>query len=245
MNNSPFVVYVDESGDQGLDNFDPGNPIFSLCAAVYAREHYLAKELPTFAELKFRHWWHDAVVFHSYKIRQRLGHFKSLSEAKDLDLFLTSMTDFFQKSVCTIVAAAIDKPRHKQQYFNPADPYSLAIEFILERTYLLIRDRCKADETTMFVFERRGRADDKRVEERFQKICAGANFLGKPLPFAICFAGKEENITGLQVADLIAYPIARYVETRNDDRKDWACIKHLFRKSPSGKIDGWGLKVFP
>jgi hypothetical protein len=245
MGNSPFIVYVDESGDQGLKNFDPANPVFCLCAAVYEREQYLKNDLPALSEIKFRHWWHDAVIFHSYKIRQKVHPFQSLKDTKNAEAFMASAVEFFEKSTATLVAAAIDKPRHAAQYVNPSDPYELSLQFVLERTFGHIRKRCSPGDKTVFVFEKRGKADDIRTEKRFAKVVAGVNAWNRPLPFLSTFAWKEENIAGLQVADLAAYSISRYVETKREDRKDWACLKHLLRKSPAGNIDGWGLKVFP
>ena len=47
------------------------------------------------------------------------------------------------------------------------------------------------------------------------------------------------------MADLAAYPIARFVETDDGDRMDWKSILPRIRKGPFGKIDGYGLKIFP
>lgn len=245
MGQSSFIVYVDESGDIGMDNFDPAYPIFALCAAVYQQDDYFNHDLQALSRLKFKHWWHDAVVFHSHKIRNKLAPFDILKEPAVARALVEDISHFFAASKATLIAAAIDKPRHKAQYAAPQHPYDLALKFVLERSCKHLAELLNADDEVMFVFEKRGKQEDKLLAAKFHEIAAGANFWGGRMPFRLSFAAKEENITGLQIADLAAYPIARYAETRNDERKDWQAIKARIRTGPNGVIDGWGLKIFP
>ena len=223
---------------------DPRFPIFVLCAALYTTDDYLSHDLPALSRLKFQHWWHDAVVFHSYKIRKKTAQFSILSDAEKAGEFMLGISEFFEKSPVTLIAAAIDKPKHKRQYRDPAHPYNMALQFIQERIFLHIQRHLKPDEQVMFVFEKRGRTEDALLREKFE-LFNERNACNATFPFTLSFAGKEENISGLQVADLAAYPIARYVETRRADRRDWQSILPRIRKRPDGAIDGWGLKIFP
>jgi hypothetical protein len=50
---------------------------------------------------------------------------------------------------------------------------------------------------------------------------------------------------GLQLADLAAYPIARRVINAKAANPAYDALRPLIRKSPAGKVEGWGLKVFP
>lgn len=50
---------------------------------------------------------------------------------------------------------------------------------------------------------------------------------------------------GLQFADLAAYPIARHVIDPVKPNPAYDILKKKFRRSPQGKIEGWGLKLFP
>lgn len=88
-----------------------------------------------------------------------------------------------------------------------------------------------------------GRTEDALLLEKFGLYCE-RNAWNRHLPFRAVFAAKEENISGLQVADLAAYTVARFVQTGNGDRPDWKAIEPRFRRGPKG-IFGWGLKVFP
>ena len=244
MPKGPFIAYADESGDVGVSNFDPKYPVFVLCVALYRIEDYLTKDLPTLSRLKFQHWWHDAVVFHSHKIRNKVHPFQALRDPEKAAPFHEAIGKFFESSTVTLIASAIDKDRHKKQYKTPDHPYNMSLQFCLERTWGHLHNKLKSGEELAFVFEKRGKTEDALLEEKFYYYAAH-NAWNQKLPFIARFAAKEENITGLQVADLAAYPIARHVETNDENRKDWKAIFPRIRKGPSGKIDGYGLKIFP
>ena len=78
------------------------------------------------------------------------------------------------------------------------------------------------------------------VESAMAKT-AGAGELGLEL----VFADKKANSSGLQLADLTARPIGRHVLNPEQRNRAWEIIEQKFRRSTSGKVDGWGLKVFP
>lgn len=60
----------------------------------------------------------------------------------------------------------------------------------------------------------------------------------------IRFMDKKHNSTGLQVADLVAYPIARHVVKPDQPNRAYELIEPKIR-SYRGRIYGYGLKVFP
>lgn len=240
-----YIAYFDESGDHGLTAIDPAFPAFVLCGCVYGIDDYLKIEAPAFSTMKFDTFGHDAVVMHSREIRKRLGPFKILQDDKVRKKFLGEIASFFKASKTTIIAAAIDKERHKNQYTHPVDPYDIALIFCLERLYGYLSDRNEVDTAMACIFEQRGEEEDRRLAKTFRAACAGANQWGKKFPFEIIFANKQQNMPGLQIADLAAYPIARHVIDPDAVNPAFKVISPLFRRSGNGKIIGWGLKVFP
>ena len=56
--------------------------------------------------------------------------------------------------------------------------------------------------------------------------------------------GKDANLAGLELADLVVTPIGRHVLGK-PDREDYAIVESKYRRSPSGHIDGYGLMVLP
>ncbi len=245
MARSPFTVYFDESGDHGLRNIDTEFPIFVLCAALYRIEDYLRHDCPLFSDIKFKLWWHDTVVFHSYEIRKQSGDFAALANAANRNKFFEEITNFFAQSKVTLIAGAINKQALRDRYVAPQNPYDVSLMFCLERVYGHLISHGGADTTTTCIFEARGAKEDADLKKRFSEICSGNNQWRRALPFQAVFTSKKANLPGLQVADLAAYATARHVQHPNRERMDWSCIEPRFRRGPNGRILGWGLKIFP
>ncbi len=244
MPQSSYIAYFDESGDHGLVNIDANFPVFVLCGCVFHIPTYLTTDLGRFSGIKFAYFAHDAVVFHSREIRKQLGPFQILSNAATRANFMNDIAAFYQNSAFTIIAAGIDKVAHKRQYKYPADPYGISLLFCLERLYGHLKDKGEDGHSVTCVFERRGDNEDNALAAEFASICAGANQWG-PLPFRMVFASKQTNMPGLQIADLAAYPIARHIMNPAVVNPAYNAVSQRFRKSPWGKVSGWGLKVFP
>lgn len=58
-------------------------------------------------------------------------------------------------------------------------------------------------------------------------------------------ADKKTISTGLQIADLIARPIGLRILRPDQPNRAYDIIAKKLRRSPSGGVEGWGLKVFP
>jgi Protein of unknown function (DUF3800) len=139
----------------------------------------------------------------------------------------------------TVIAAVIDKAKHVTRYKDPANPYEMALAFCLERLRLWLRDHGQADRTTHIMFEKRGKAEDDKLELEFLRLTRGEDM------FAARFMDKKHNSTGLQLADLVAHPIGRHVIDPQQPNRAFQLIEPKFRRSAAGRVSGYGLKVFP
>jgi hypothetical protein len=97
------------------------------------------------------------------------------------------------------------------------------------------------------IIEKRGQKEDKKLDEHFQRLLArGTGYVSADrlmaLNMKIEFVDKKENINGLQMADLLAYPIARYVIDKDRANPAFEQLEPKFYKK-GGKR--YGLKVFP
>ena len=239
-----FLVFVDESGDHGLDTIDPSYPVFVLAFCIIRKEHYARHLLPAVTEFKFRHFGHDQVVLHERDIRKDLGPFAILREPSKKAAFLNELSGLVEGAELTILASVIRKDRLIGRYARPANPYEIALGFGLERVQMCLNRR-GAVGTTVVVMECRGRREDNELELEFWRICSGANFAGSQLQFVPNFVPKQANVPGLQVADLVARPIGRVVLDPTQSNRAYEVIERKLDRSPSGVIHGWGLKVFP
>ncbi|MEQ8406590.1 MAG: DUF3800 domain-containing protein [Oceanicaulis sp.] len=245
MKRSDFIVYVDETGDHGMEKINPTAPVFALCAVLYKTSEYLEGDLPSLTRLKFDLWGHDAVVLHNRSIRRKVKPFQACKDPQKRDLLYSRIAQFFGDSKCAIVCAAVYRPRHRAAYAEPENPYALTVRFVLERVFGAVQGHGGANRITDFIFESRGDEEDKQVRSWFARACEGHNKWGRKLPFRLHFAPKFTNMVGLQVADLAAYPIAKHVEAPDVQRPDWDAVEPRIRRSATGEILGWGLKIFP
>lgn len=234
-----YIAFIDESGDTGMKNIDSDAPYFALTAAIYRTEQYIQTELPLMTRIKLDFWGHDGVIFHDYDIKKKNGPFKILIDSMERERFWEALCNQFRETPAKLISAVIHKGDHKKQYHDPVDPYELCIQFVLERTYMM------TGKGTRVVFESRGRAEDKIVRQWCEDICGGKNYHRKQYGFDIHFATKSSNCEGLQMADLACQPILHYVRKRDTERPDWLAVRAAVRCNGGGKIEGYGLKIFP
>jgi hypothetical protein len=76
---------------------------------------------------------------------------------------------------------------------------------------MFLKDKNQINNLTHIVVEGRGKSEDKDLELAFRRISDQASLQGEIYPFDIKFANKATNSCGLQIADLVAHPIARHV----------------------------------
>lgn len=70
---SNYIVYVDESGDHGMQTLDQNYPMFVLAFCVFHKRHYCEKVIPALQKFKFNHMGHDLVGLHELEIRKEKG----------------------------------------------------------------------------------------------------------------------------------------------------------------------------
>ena len=93
--------------------------------------------------------------------------------------------------------------------------------------------------------EARGAKEDKELELEFRRICDGANFFHKPLPFDMIIADKKTNSEGMQFADLTARPIGVSVLRPSQQNRAMEVLDGKFYRDGGGNKSGMGLKIFP
>lgn len=245
MQFSDYIIYVDESGDHGLHAIDPHYPIFVLNFCIFEKRAYVERVVPEFQSFKFRHFGHDQVILHEHAIRKQRPPFAFLSKRSRRDGFMNDLSTIIEAIPVTMIAAVIDKRKLNHRYAIPANPYELALLFCLERAYRFLTERGQHAPTTHIVAESRGRREDSELKEAFEGFCRGDNWLGADFPFVLEFAHKRSNAAGLQLADLTARPIGLSVLRPDQPNRAWEVIRTKLRASPEGRIDGYGLKVFP
>ena len=252
---SDYIVYVDESGDHGMESMDPSFPIFVLAFCVFRKDEYVTKVVPAVQMLKFKYFGHDVVILHEHEIRKQTGPFKILRDRELRAAFMQDVARLIDDVPFVVLAAVIDKISLKHKYATPGNPYGLAVEFLLERLWFYLRDQGSQGGLTHVVFEGRGSREDKDLELSFRQACSSENpyrqatwsnrTTGEELSFEPLFVPKLCNSSGLQLADLVARPIGRHRLNPSQENRAYAIVERKLRRSPDGKVEGWGLKCFP
>ena len=206
---------------------------------------YIDRLVPAFQRLKFAFWGHDGIVLHGHEIRKAQGDFNILLNAKTRTAFLDGLSGVIEAADFTIIAVVIDKQRHIERYAQPIDPYKIALRFCLERLQYWLSEYGQADHLTHVQVERRGTAEDARLELEFRRICDGHNHFGKMPNLDIRFMDKKHNSTGLQFRGLVAHLIGRHVINPDQPNRAFDILEAKFRRGPSGQVTGYGLKIFP
>lgn len=247
---SPYIVYVDESGDHSLTSIDKGYPVFVLAFCVFHKEHYSTGIVPAMEQLKFRNFGHDMVVLHEAEIRKEITPFDGFLNKAHKDFFVNELNSLILESKFILISSAILKEQLHQKVSKDTNAYHLALLPCLESLYDLLVEKGQEQKQTYVVVECRGKKEDDALELEFRRICDGANKFGKNLPFIIVLADKKTNSTGLQFADLVARPIGRHLLNREQPNRAFDVLRAKFYceggRSKVGKAyEGWGLKILP
>lgn len=239
-------MFLDESGDHSLDKIDQQYPVFTLAGCIFEKEYYQSTAVPLINKLKIDIFGNKEIVLHSYDIRKSKGDFKELLNPIKRNEFIERMNKLMSTLEFTIISSCIRKNLLVDKYPKPNDPYDLAFSFLIER---YVNFLIQADAVGEFSLESRGRKENSDLMDVYNLYKTTGNKYCYPFLFnavidGISFVEKVKNINGHQIADLVAYPIARHC-MRSDNNPAFNVIKNKFRRSNYGEMQGFGYKEFP
>jgi len=247
---SKYIVYVDESGDHGMQTVDEQYPLFVLAFYVFHKRHYSEQVVSALEKFKFNYFGHDQVILHENEIRKEKGAFTIFRNREQKLQFLDELTDIIEYSNFILISCVIDKRSLRKQINTGTNPYHIALGFCVEALYEFLREKEQHEKKTFVVVECRGKKEDDDLELEFRRICDGNNHLNHPLPFEVLFSDKKAMSSGLQLADLVARPIGLSVLRPGQENRAFEVLKRKFYcnggRSGVGKdYEGLGLKVYP
>jgi hypothetical protein len=242
-----FALFMDESGDHNLRSIDQNFPVFCLVGCIFERDYYHRIVRPRVDAFKLRFWNTTQVILHSREIRKHHGVFSFLDNENRRQEFYEALNDLMRGLECTILAVVILKQAHLNEYgLQARHPYHLSLEFILERYSLMMRRRGIGG-TGYILAESRGEREDHLLKAEYQRLREGGTFyqdLSNITGFWM--EKKAKNIVGLQIADLVAYPIAAKVLRPEVEQKAFDALLEKIDAAPQdGSFLGYGLKIFP
>ncbi|MBQ4503702.1 MAG: DUF3800 domain-containing protein [Alistipes sp.] len=241
-----YYLFLDECGDQNLANFDPSFPIFTLCGIVLSEEQLqiLSSQIN---DLKKAFWGDKKIILHSRDIRKCQNGFELFFNLETKQSFYERINEILGQDIYTIICCAILKEPYIRQYGKLNDVYGQSLSFIMERTVFYLDGVKKSNIELTTIIEKRGKKEDSSLLAYYNSLIDRGTYWVTADRIKSYFKNfqmkaKQDNIIGLQVADLIAYPITRHILDENAVNLSFDIIKrNIYTKGD--KL--YGMKVFP
>ncbi len=169
------------------------------------------------------------------------------------------MLGLFRDLDYTVITAVVDKPALIQKYqVWRNDPYHYGMEILLERFVRWLKERAAVGDV---MAEARGKKEDTQLKDAFSGLASGKADHITAVDCRGCLTSgqlklreKRANVAGLQIADMIAQPSFQDFKARHlglppatGFGAQLAAILNAtkYRRSSSGRIDGFGRKWLP
>ena len=241
-----YYLFLDECGDQNLANFDPSFPIFTLCGIVLSEEQLqiLSSQIN---DLKKDFWGDKKIILHSRDIRKCQNGFEIFFNLETKQSFYERINEILGQNIYTIICCAILKEPYIRQYGKLNDVYGQSLSFIMERTVFYLDGVKRSNIELTTIIEKRGKKEDSSLLAYYNSLIDRGTYWVTADRIKSYFKNfqmkaKQDNIIGLQVADLIAYPITRHILDENAVNLSFDIIKrNIYTKGD--KL--YGMKVFP
>ncbi len=243
-----YKLFLDESGDHGLLSINKDFPVFLLCGVLFTEDDY-ENTRQSINKLKQFIWGNKEVIFHSRDIRKCEKEFQKLFDLELKKYFYEELNKIITDSKFTIIASAIDKQALLKNFFMDEgvnEVYEIALSFLFDNA-ITVLENLDPDATLSFILEMRGKKEDKQLGNYFKRIIERGtgvvtlDQIGRFKP-TFQFVDKKQNINGLQLADLIAYPIARFVIEPERANPAFDLLEPKIYRT----VNGWdGLVIYP
>jgi len=249
MNSNKHILFLDETGDHGLSYVDKNFPLFLLAGCLFAEEELkrVENEINNF---KKEFFGTTEVILHSRSIRKCEDSFQILFDLKIKEEFYKKLNKIIKDANFIIIGSGVNKEEHIKKYGKGAkDPYNIALSFIIERLIFCL-DRKGTNTIVDIKIEKRGRVEDQQLLNQYNKILDKGTYyvsserLKKRINSFESFY-KKDNIIGLQIADLCAYPLARHILYPKQPYPPFDILKTKIYSDKKGNFNGYGLKIFP
>ena len=231
-----------------METFSPTFPIFTLCGILIRNDRiaYVEEQLNN---LKQMFWGDRKIILHSRDIRKCQNGFEKLFDLDVKQRFYEVVNQLLsQRDIYVIVSCSILKEPYIRQFGKLNDVYGLSLSFILERAIFCIDNQCSEKNGCITaIVERRGKREDRNLRNYYHQLLEKGTYWVttdrmKDRMDRLDFKWKTDDVAGLQIADLIAYPLTRYVLNPKAVNPAYDVLKeNIFREDD--KL--MGLKIFP
>lgn len=249
------TVFIDECGTHALTSKDSFRA-FSL-AAVVVRDSELEDFDDRWKAWKKIYLGSSEKLVHEPDLRKRKGAFycdgNAQRQANAVANLSTVIGDLPFSGICCVLlrdkyVAEFGDERLDESL--PQHAYLMTLHFLAERIALALQHEFGGAKGRL-VFEARGPKEDASLQYEFARLfldgtsyLSDAYFRHQFFP-GLQFLNKEDNVSGLQIADLLARPCAEKALEPSSDPARWSAFQ---RKLCAGRFTAnsiLGLKVLP
>jgi len=212
---SLYRIYIDEVGNHDLKSADnPNERFLSLTGVIFTSEYLKTTVIPVLNSIKenlFKPDPDEPIIFHRKDIINTRGPFKVLCNSKIHEYFNMWLLDSLTNWEYFIFTVVIDKLQHREQYkVWTYEPYHYCLKVLLERYVLFLQDVNSLGDVLV---ESRGGKEDRKLKDSYARLYKDgteyikASHLQKYLTSSqLKLRHKRDNVAGLQICDLVAYP---------------------------------------
>jgi hypothetical protein len=246
------ILFVDESGTPPPPSRQGEDSLFVL-GGIVVPEDYWSKLAADLRRLKEHYSIEGEIKWRHFAVEKPQGKQHSLSH-------LTSAhkeelrTKLYQtigayKSIRLICVATNASLAYRQPYIHNADDlYWYSYKQLTERFQYYLQDLQRTvgqHVNGIIVCDHRAPKDDIRLRELHQQLLDGNKWTYSSYQNLIegLFIAPSHLSIGIQFADMVAGAVFRNFKAK--DSRYFKQIEGSFRKSPTGKLDGFGLVKWP
>ncbi|MEM7327900.1 MAG: DUF3800 domain-containing protein [Pseudomonadota bacterium] len=258
-----YRLYLDEVGTDGVNHLHKDRHRYLSLTGVVMKLGQVNADLTTrLNTIKFEILGHDPddhINLHRSDIVGRKGPFQVLRDPVVSARFDAALLDAFRNVDYRVITVIIDKAwMLRQSHWRKNHPYHWLMEVLAEKYVLFLKD---LDTIGDIMPESRGRKKDGLLQDAYELVRNDGTYFVPANEFQqrlrakkLKFRTKTDNISGLQMCDLLAHPSHMYCRE---------CDRHLvqlgpyarqiadilrdakYHRSNYGRVAGYGMKRFP
>jgi hypothetical protein len=256
-------LYVDEVGNADMkSSADPNHRFLGLTGVILGLEHETTVVTPSLVALKKKYFekpGQPLPVLHRKEMLNRLPPFEALKDPTVRTAFDKELLALLGSFDYTVITVVIDKADHLQKYKAwQAYPYHYCLLALIERYAMYLNRRgLKGD----VLAESRNKKPDKQLKASFARIFQPNALRQLKAGDLQCLTSQElkvkpkkDDVSGLQIADLVAHPSWRAMRLARDGKglpDDFGA--HVYKiltaskydRKWNGTISGYGEKWLP
>jgi hypothetical protein len=218
---APYRLYIDESGDHSFRADVSGQwdkRYLCLLGCSFELEDYRNNFSSAFEHLKAEHFGSEPdelVILHREEMVARRGPFSVLREMTRNEAFRRDLLELVTEARFRVFAVVVDKIGTQGKRYGPlpSHPYDIGVLAMMERYCGWLNFTRNTGDV---LAESRGGREDGQLKSAYRTVYdSGTRFRPKEFSQAVLttreikLKKKEHNIAGLQLADLLAYPVKR------------------------------------